>query len=146
MVEVLGFVVPLSPLLFACFGILSLPFVCLCYLFVTRWPFLQFLGIDLGLQKWVKSVSFCECAPAAKLVLQARMRDGQLPKVPIHPDITTMKQLPNKVDIEHVGFPCPDISSAGLQWGLLRRYSHPFRIVLSWHEARPRGPDPSAVP
>ena len=52
-------------------------------------------------------------------VLRARFADGSLRTAPIHGDITTLKKLPAGCDLLHAGFPCTNLSSAGLRAGVV---------------------------
>ena len=69
-------------------------------------------GLSVG-----KPVMYCEIDKRATDVLQARMDDGSLPTVPIHTDITTLLTIPPGVELLEAGFPCQDISCAGVQRG-----------------------------
>jgi len=59
------------------------------------------------------------------------MSEGNLPKAPIWDDIRTLqaKELPD-IDIIYGGFPCQDISVAGLQKGLEGERSGLFFEIL----------------
>lgn len=97
-------------------------------------------GITLALGEWVKPVAYCEIDQYAAGVLFSRMLDGSLPTASIFPDITklTGEILPN-IDIIYGGFPCQDISSAGLKAGLEgERSGLFFEIVRLARELRPR--------
>lgn len=76
-------------------------------------------GISIGLKNWVKPVAYCEIERYAQSVLLSRIADGQLHRAPIWDDVTslTSSMLPS-VDIIYGGFPCQDISFAGLGAGL----------------------------
>lgn len=55
----------------------------------------------------------CELAPAARLVL-----DHRFPDVAKHDDIATLPALPAEVELVTAGFPCQDLSQAGLTRGI----------------------------
>ena len=96
-------------------------------------------GISLGLKEWVRPVAYCEIDDYAKLVLTSRFSSAQLPKAPIFPDVRILKgcDLP-PVDIIFGGFPCQDISNAGLRAGLGGERSKLFfEIVRLACEIRP---------
>ncbi len=76
-------------------------------------------------------VMYCENDERATAVLRARMRDGVLPMAPIHHDVTTLEAIPPGVDLLEAGFPCQDISCAGVQRGFEGKKS-----VLFYHVAR----------
>lgn len=76
-------------------------------------------GISLALQPWVRTVAYCESDRYAQAVLLSRMSSGELEVAPIWDDIRTIsgEMLP-AIDIIFGGFPCQDISVAGLGRGL----------------------------
>jgi DNA (cytosine-5)-methyltransferase 1 len=84
-------------------------------------------GISKGLSQWVTPIAYCEIDPYARAVLLSRMSDGQLPNAPIWDDVKTLSgtHLP-PVDIIYGGFPCQDISLAGLGEGLAGKRSGLF--------------------
>lgn len=76
-------------------------------------------GIGLALRGYINTVLYCEQNPYCQAVLIDRMRQGQLDKAPIHPDIKTL-YMPSgsKPKMIGGGFPCQDISGIGLQKGI----------------------------
>lgn len=87
-------------------------------------------GIEEGFHREnAKTVFFCEKDERAKAVLAKHY-----PGVPIADDISTVTTIP-KVDIITAGFPCQDLSQAGLKKGIEGKQSglvqHLFRILNS---------------
>lgn len=76
-------------------------------------------GISLALNPWVRTIAYCEQDRYAQSVLLSRMSEGKLHKAPIWDDVQTLsgEMLP-PIDIIFGGFPCQDISVAGLGKGL----------------------------
>lgn len=71
-------------------------------------------GIELGLHRaGHRTELLCECWEPAASVLQHRFSG-----VPVHPDVTTLRSLPRAVDMVTAGFPCQDLSQAGLAAGI----------------------------
>ncbi len=68
----------------------------------------------------VRPVAYCENDRYAQGVLLSRMADGQIPLAPIWDDVKTLRaeDLPCSVDIIYGGFPCQDVSAAGLRKGM----------------------------
>jgi DNA (cytosine-5)-methyltransferase 1 len=97
-------------------------------------------GLALALSQYVKPIAYCEIEPYAQAVLLSRMADGRIPRAPIWPDVTTLSgsMLP-PVDIVYGGFPCQDISVAGLGAGLAgERSGLFFEITRLCRDIRPR--------
>lgn len=86
-------------------------------------------GFSLGLERTggFETVAFCEIEPAARRLLAARW-----PGVPQYGDIETadFSQV-GPVDLVAAGFPCQDISNAGLRAGISGS-----RSSLFWHVLR----------
>lgn len=88
-------------------------------------------GLTLALKDWVKPVAYCENEPYAQSVLLSRMYSAELPRAPIWDDITSLKwSLFPRVDIIYGGFPCQDISCAGIGAGLDGKRSSLFYEVI----------------
>ena len=90
------------------------------------------------MEKIAKTVLYCEILPAAQAVLQTRMDEGNLAKGIILDDV-------KKIDVEQInslgcelitaGFPCPDLSAAGLGKGFGGSRSSLFRQIIRISEA-----------
>lgn len=76
-------------------------------------------GMSVALEPWVRTVAYCEREPAAQRILLSRMYRGEIERAPIWDDVRTLRgsTLP-PIDVISGGFPCQDLSSAGLQAGL----------------------------
>jgi DNA (cytosine-5)-methyltransferase 1 len=71
-------------------------------------------GFEIGLcQAGHDAVLLSEILPAARAVLSHRQ-----PHVPLHADVRTLRDLPGDAEIIAAGFPCQDLSQAGLTRGL----------------------------
>ena len=75
-------------------------------------------------------ILYCDVNKHAVEVLEARMRDGSIPTAPIYSDVCLLEKLPTEVEIITAGFPCTDISSAGLKAGLTGERSGLFFHVV----------------
>jgi len=98
-------------------------------------------GISLALSDWVKPTVYCEIDRYAQAVLISRISDGLLPAAPIFSDVRKLDGLPLRglVDIIYGGFPCQDLSLAGLGKGLEgERSGLFFEILRLAKEVRPR--------
>ena len=97
-------------------------------------------GIGIALEPWVRTIAYCEQDRYAQGVLLSRMQSGDIDRAPIWDDVTTLQgdMLP-RVDIIFGGFPCQDISVAGLGKGLAgERSGLFFEIVRLIRECQPR--------
>ena len=73
-------------------------------------------GFSLGLERaGMRTVAFCEIDPHARAVLNKHW-----PDVPVFTDVSTLSKgdLSEQIDVLAGGFPCQDISTAGLGAGL----------------------------
>ena len=96
-------------------------------------------GITLALSEWIRPIVYCEIEPYCQSILLQRMQEGNLPKAPIWDDIRTLRsETFPKIDIIYGGFPCQDISIAGLQKGLEgKRSGLVFEIFRLVNEKKP---------
>lgn len=70
-------------------------------------------GLEAGLSKaGMKTALFCDVDPAARVVLS-----DHFPDVEQHDDVRTLKSIPS-CEILTAGFPCQDLSLAGLKSGI----------------------------
>ena len=97
--------------------------------FVTVGLFAGIGGIELGLDRaGHRTALFCENDATATAVLQARF-----PGIPVHPDIRELAGLPPGVSLLAGGFPCQDLSQAGMTAGITGPRSglvgHVFRLL-----------------
>lgn len=86
-------------------------------------------GLELGMARSGHHCEMlCEIEPAAVAVLQ-----HQFPDAKIQNDVTTLKRLPKGIDLVVGGFPCQDLSQAGLTKGMSGKQSslvdHVFRLL-----------------
>jgi DNA (cytosine-5)-methyltransferase 1 len=98
-------------------------------------------GISIALSDWVCPIAFCEIDIYCQGVLLSRQSTGDLPIAPIWDDITslTCRHLNVRPEIVYGGFPCQDISVAGLGKGLAgERSGLFFEIVRLCREIKPR--------
>ena len=88
-------------------------------------------GLDHGLSPWVRTCLYCETNLECRNVLQNLMRSGHIDKAPIAPSVERLRacQVP-AVSMVVAGFPCPDISSAGVQMGLDGQRSILYKEVI----------------
>lgn len=90
-------------------------------------------GISKGLEDYVKPLAYCEIDPFCQAVLLSRMATGDITAARIWDDIRTLSVPPNlreHIDIIYGGFPCQDISCAGLRKGLVGERSGLFFEIL----------------
>jgi len=72
-------------------------------------------GFERGLHRAAhKTILLCENEPAAMAVLKAKF-----PDIPLHNDIRTLARLPRETTLVVAGFPCQDLSQAGLTRGII---------------------------
>lgn len=77
-------------------------------------------GISLALSGIVNTVLYCDHEKYCQQVLAARMTDGSIDRAPIHGDIRTLHLGSGcKPVMIGGGFPCQDISTSGLQKGII---------------------------
>ena len=98
-------------------------------------------GLTLALAPWVRPVAYCDVDGFSTATLLSSMRKSSLPAAPIWDDVRTLQKqnIPWKVDIIYGGFPCQDISFAGIGRGLEgERSGLFFEIVRLTCEIRPR--------
>jgi len=86
-------------------------------------------GLELGLHEAGHQTVFaCEIWEPAITVLRERFVS-----VPIHPDVRTLRSLPSGLDLLTAGFPCQDLSQAGMTAGISGKRSglvdHVFRLL-----------------
>lgn len=88
-------------------------------------------GITLALCDYVEPVAYVEIDRYCQALLLSRMHTGELPRAPIWDDVTILdaRELP-EIDIITAGFPCQDISCAGLGKGLEGKRSGLFFEIL----------------
>jgi DNA (cytosine-5)-methyltransferase 1 len=97
-------------------------------------------GNTIALNKWVKTICYCEQDIYAQGVLLSRMRDGSIEPAPIWNDVRTLtkNELASKIDIIVAGFPCQDLSVAGHMRGLKgKRSALFFEIIRLIEELKP---------
>ena len=99
-------------------------------------------GMSVALQDWVRPIAYCEIDPYCQGVLLSRMYDRGLEEAPIWDDIKTLSGnffREKEIDIIYGGFPCQDISIAGIGKGLAgQRSGLFFEIIRLLRETRPR--------
>ena len=88
-------------------------------------------GITEGLSDYAETVAYCEREPASQRILLSRMHRGEIARAPIWDDIRTLRgHHLSPIDLITAGFPCQDLSSAGLQVGLGGERSQIFFEVV----------------
>lgn len=99
-------------------------------------------GVSIALSPWVRTIAYCERERYAQGVLLSRMECGELEQAPIWDDVVTLRgevlrELP-PIDIISAGFPCQDLSVAGLAKGLAgERSGLFFEVARLAEELRP---------
>lgn len=88
-------------------------------------------GLSQSLETWSRVVAYCDSCSWSQQMLLSRMLRGELPSAPIWTDVTTLRggMLP-EIDVITAGFPCQDISLAGLRKGLAGERSGLFWEVV----------------
>src|SRR5277367_6783705 len=86
-------------------------------------------GFELGMASAGHRTSMlCEIWAPARAVLAARN-----PDLPLAPDIVDLRDLPSEVEAVVAGFPCQDLSQAGMTAGISGKRSglvdHVFRLL-----------------
>ena len=90
-------------------------------------------GFELGLSECGhRTISLCEILPAAQAVLKTHF-----PHVELTSDIREIADLPSDTDLVCAGFPCQDLSQAGLARGLEGTQSSLVREVFRLIRKRP---------
>lgn len=89
-------------------------------------------GLTIALEPWVFPVTYCETDRYCQAVLLSRMRCGDIAPSPIWDDVRTLSfgMVPQPIDIIYGGFPCQDISVAGLGAGLEGKRSGLFFEIM----------------
>ena len=79
-------------------------------------------GITYSLKGIVKPVGYIEIDEYCQKVIKKNIERGRLPKAPIYSDVCSFdpKIIKQKVHIVYGGFPCQDISKAGIQKGAIK--------------------------
>lgn len=88
-------------------------------------------GIELGMAaSGHETLLLCEVSRPARAVL-----DDRFPEIEKHDDVTTLAALPEATEVLTAGFPCQDLSQAGLTRGIggsrSSLVSHVFRLIDS---------------
>jgi DNA (cytosine-5)-methyltransferase 1 len=87
-------------------------------------------GLTLALKPFSTPVLYCEIEAFCTSVLVARMRDGKVPRAPIHADVRTLHVEALEPKLVVAGFPCQDVSSLGARTGMRgRRSSLVFEVM-----------------
>lgn len=96
-------------------------------------------GLDLALRDYVKTIGYVEIEEYAQKIIAYRMADGSLDRAPIYSDVKNVQGQSGVCDIIFGGFPCQDISVAGLRKGLEgKRSGLFFEIVRLAQEIEPK--------
>lgn len=96
-------------------------------------------GIDLALRNYITEViAYVEIEEYAQRIIAERMADGSLQRAAILADVKNVEGKIGDCDIIYGGFPCQDISVAGLGKGLAGERSGLFyEIIRLTKEIRP---------
>jgi len=91
--------------------------------------------MSFGLRRMLRPGGFCEIDPGARAVLERRMEDGSLPHGPVWPDVRALTGADVRAEIGDVdivtgSFPCQDLSTAGVNKGLLGTRSTLFADMV----------------
>ena len=93
-------------------------------------------GLTLALAPFSRPILYCEIEAFCTSVLVARMRDGKLPRAPIHADVRTLHVEALEPRLVVAGFPCQDVSSLGARTGMRgRRSTLVFEVMRLVDEA-----------
>lgn len=98
-------------------------------------------GAQDALRGLVRTVAYCEIERGAQRILLRRMRKGQINVAPIWDDVRTLRRgdIAEPIDIITGGFPCQDVSVAGMRKGLDgERSGLFFEIIRLVRDFRPR--------
>ncbi len=96
-------------------------------------------GITLGIAPFAQALQYCDLEKYCQSVLLQRMGEGQIEKAPIHTDIRNL-HIASVVNPDMIcgGFPCQDISSIGLQRGIVNgERSSMFYEVMRIVDSKP---------
>ena len=95
-------------------------------------------GIDLALRDYVETIGYCEIDRYSQHLIASNIEKGYLDFAPIYPDVTRLRGKRGDCEIIFGGFPCTDISVAGLGKGLEgKRSGLFFEVVRLVQEVRP---------
>jgi DNA (cytosine-5)-methyltransferase 1 len=95
-------------------------------------------GISYALQDYVCPIAYCEIDEYCRKVLSARFDSDDLARAPIYNDVKELQAKGLDFDIITAGFPCQDISTAGLGKGLDgKRSGLFFEVIRLVEEASP---------
>jgi len=92
--------------------------------------FTGYAGITLALDGYVEPIAYVEIEKYAQQIIANRMADGPIPRAPILADVRNVEGKPGDCEIIYGGFPCQDISVAGLGKGLEGERSGLFFEIL----------------
>ena len=93
-------------------------------------------GLTLALEPFARAMVLCEIDPFCTQVLASRMREGRMPRAPIHADVRTLHVASLEPALVVAGFPCQDVSSLGARTGMRgSRSSLVFEVMRIVDEA-----------